>query len=114
MCARVCVCVVSVCVVSVCVAGRRGGVSVAGIPLYVCVVWCVCTNTLTHTNTLIHNTHARAQTHTTHTHTHTHTLTHRQRINTPLSMSFALGVVGNVRRSRFFNSALGLLIVADG
>ena len=35
VCARVCVCVVSVCVVSVCVAGRRGGVSVAGIPLYV-------------------------------------------------------------------------------
>ena len=47
-----------------------------------------------------------------HTHTRararvrTHTLTHRQRINTPLSMSFALGVVGNVTESCFLKLCL--------
>ena len=131
VCQCVCVCVwgggvslcVCVCVGSVyqcvCVCGGGGGG-------YVCVctrarafVCVCCVSVVVHTH---HTTHTYSGTPTDtpaplppaterhHTHTNTraraHTHSHTQRINTPLSMSFALGIVGNVTESCFVKLCL--------
>ena len=130
VCVSVCVCVgggvggVIMCVrlgwvsVSVCVCVGGGG--------YVCVctrarafVCVCCVSVVVHTH---HTTHTYSGTPTDtpaplppaterhHTHPNTraraHTHSHTQRINTPLSMSFALGIVGNVTESCFVKLCL--------